>query len=246
VAVQIATEVGYSNAGTVEFLLGDQKDFYFLEMNTRLQVEHCVTEMVTGVDIVKEQLRIAGGRRLRLRQEDVRVRGWAIECRVMAEDPYNDFLPSIGRITGLYEPTGPGVRVDSGVHEGFQVSPYYDSLIAKLVAWGETRAEAILRMRRALEEYRVIGVKTTIPFYLELMNSARFISGRFDTTSAEASYVLAEEKLEEHLKLAAIAATLVAHNSGVQIRPVAVPPDQQQMSKWKMFGRWQTLGKDRM
>ena len=176
----------------------------------------------------------------------MRTRGWAIECRITAEDPYSDFLPSIGRITGLYEPTGPGVRVDSGVHEGFEISPYYDSLIAKLVAWGETRAEAILRMRRALEEYRVIGVKTTIPFHLELMNSTRFIGGQFDTTFAEASFVIAEEKLEEHLKVAAIAATLLNHDRRGSIQPAAVPPDQQRTSNWKMFGRWQTLNRERL
>jgi len=176
VAVQVAKEVGYTNAGTVEFLLDAQGNFYFMEVNTRLQVEHCVTEAVTGVDLVKEQLRIAAGRRLSLRQEDVRMRGWAIECRITAEDPYNNFRPSLGRIVGLYEPSGPGVRVDSGVHEGFEISPYYDSLIGKLVAWGETRGEAILRMRRALEEYRIIGIKTTIPFHQELMNSTTLLA----------------------------------------------------------------------
>ncbi|MDY7040501.1 MAG: acetyl-CoA carboxylase biotin carboxylase subunit [Chloroflexota bacterium] len=241
VAVRVAREVNYTNAGTVEFLLDAEGKFYFLEMNTRLQVEHCVTEAVTGVDIVKEQIRIAGGRRLRLRQEDVQVRGWAIECRITAEDPYNDFRPSIGRIAGLYEPTGPGVRLDSGVYEGFDISPYYDSLIGKLVAWGESRGEAILRMRRALEEYRVIGVKTTIPFHQELMNSTRFISGQFDTNFAEESFVLVEEELEEHLKIAAIAATLLAHNRKNQSRVVVPPSEQQRVSNWKTLGRWKAL-----
>lgn len=241
VAVQVAREVGYTNAGTVEFLLDAQRNFYFLEMNTRLQVEHGVTEAVTGVDIVKEQLRIAAGRPLRLRQEDVQIRGWAIECRITAEDPYNDFRPSIGRIVGLYEPAGPGVRLDSGVYEGFEISPYYDSLIGKLVAWGETRGEAILRMRRALEEYRIIGVKTTIPFHQELMNSPRFISGQFDTTFAEESFVLAEEGLEEHLKVAAIAATLLAHHRKNQARTAVTSPDWQRKSPWKMLGRWRML-----
>jgi len=241
VAVQVAREVGYTNAGTVEFLLDTQGNFYFLEMNARLQVEHCVTEAVTGVDIVKEQLRIAGGRQLHLRQEDVRIHGWAIECRIMAEDPYNNFRSSIGRIVGLYEPSGPGVRLDSGVYEGFEISPYYDSLIGKLVAWGETRGEAILRMRRALEEYRIIGIKTTIPFHQELMNSARFFIGQFDTTFAEESFVLVEEKLEEHLKVAAIAATLLAHQHRNQAASTTAPSGQQRMSNWKMFGRWRML-----
>jgi len=241
VAVQVAKEVGYTNAGTVEFLLDAQGNFYFMEVNTRLQVEHCVTEAVTGVDLVKEQLRIAAGRRLSLRQEDVRMRGWAIECRITAEDPYNNFRPSLGRIVGLYEPSGPGVRVDSGVHEGFEISPYYDSLIGKLVAWGETRGEAILRMRRALEEYRIIGIKTTIPFHQELMNSTRFIGGQFDTTFAEESFVLVEEKLEEHLKIAAIAATLLAHHRRNQARSTITPAGQRRASNWKMFGRWRML-----
>ncbi len=246
VAVQVARQAGYTNAGTVEFLLDAQGNFYFMEVNTRLQVEHCVTEAVTGVDIVREQLRIAAGRRLRLRQEDIRIRGWAIECRIMAEDPYNDFRPSIGRITGLYQPTGPGIRLDSGVYEGFEVSLYYDSLIGKLVAWGETRAEAILRMRRALEEYRIIGVKTTIPFHQELMNSARYMSGQFDTTFVETSFALVEEKLEEHLKVAAIAATLLTQRRNNEARAAAALLNQQPVSNWKIVGRWHALGWRRM
>ena len=132
-------------------------------MNTRLQVEHPITEMVTGFDIVKEQLRIADGRRLRHEQNDVVFKGWAIECRVAAEDPYNNYMPSIGCVNNVYEPSGPGVRVESGVYAGFEVSLYYDPLIAKLIVWGETRGEAILRMRRALREYRILGIKTTSP-----------------------------------------------------------------------------------
>jgi acetyl/propionyl-CoA carboxylase alpha subunit len=153
VACKAAAAVGYVNAGTIEFLVDKEKNFYFLEMNTRLQVEHPVTEMVTGVDIVKEQIRIARGRRLRSEQSDIGLNGWAIECRVNAEDPYNNFLPSTGRITHSLIPTGPGVRVDTGVYPGFEISRYYDSLISKVICWGETRGEAILRMRRALEEY---------------------------------------------------------------------------------------------
>ena len=246
IAVQVAREVGYTNAGTVEFLLDAQGNFYFLEMNTRLQVEHCVTEAVTGVDIVKEQIRIAAGRRLCLRQEDVRVRGCAIECRITAEDPCNDFRPSIGRITGLCEPTGPGVRVDSGVHEGFEVSPYYDSLISKLVAWGATRSEALLRMRRALEEYRIIGIKTSIPFHHKLMNSARFIAGQFDTTFVEEGPALVTEEQEGHLKVAAIAATLLAHHCRSQGRDTVSSPGQKRMSNWQMSGRSRMSGRRRM
>ncbi len=165
VACKAARAVDYVNAGTIEFLVDHERNFFFLEMNTRLQVEHPVTEMVTGVDIVKEQIRIARGRKLRYAQEDIRSNGWALECRINAEDAYNNFLPSTGVLTMITPPTGPGVRVDTGVYPGFEISPYYDSLISKLICWGETRGEAILRMRRALEEYRILGVKTNIPFH---------------------------------------------------------------------------------
>ncbi len=150
VAIEAARAVNYVNAGTVEFLF-DSRDskYYFLEMNTRLQVEHPVTEIVTGVDIVKEQIAIAAGRRMRYRQEDITPKGWAIECRITAEDPFNGFVPSVGTIVNLQEPTGPGVRVESGLYRGAEITPYYDPMVAKLIAWGEARAEAILRMRRA-------------------------------------------------------------------------------------------------
>lgn len=239
-AVHIAKQVGYTSAGTVEFLVDPQANFYFLEMNTRLQVEHCVTEVATGVDVVREQLRIAAGHPLSLGQQDIRVRGWAIECRITAEDPYNHFCPSVGRITGVYEPTGPGVRLDSGIYEGFEVSPYYDSLIAKLVVWDTTRLAAILRMRRALEEYRVMGIKTTIPFHQELMNDARFVAGQFDTSFVEKGFTLVEEKLEEHLKIVAMATTVLAHQRKNGTKASHVPIRPQQGSNWKMSSRWRT------
>jgi len=150
-----------------------------------LQVEHPVTEMVTGLDVVKEQFRIARGRKMRYSQQDIQPNGWAIECRINAEDPYHDFLPSTGVLTSISSPTGPGVRVDTGVYEGIEVTPYYDSLISKLICWGETRGEAILRMRRALEEYRILGVKTNIPFHQRIMDSPRFIGGQVDTRFIE-------------------------------------------------------------
>src|SRR5512142_1688821 len=156
VAVKAARSVDYLNAGTIEFLVDKDRKFFFLEMNTRLQVEHPVTELVTGVDIVAEQMRIARGRQLSYKQEDIEIRGHAIECRINAEDPYNGFLPSTGRITHSLLPTGPGVRIDTGVYPGFEITPYYDPMIAKLMVWGETRGQAILRMRRALEEYRIV------------------------------------------------------------------------------------------
>ena len=180
VAVKAAQSVDYINAGTIEFLVDKDKNFYFLEMNTRLQVEHPVTELVTGIDIVAEQIRIARERQLSYKQEDVVIRGHAIECRINAEDPYNGFMPSTGRITHSLLPTGPGVRVDTGVYPGFEITPYYDPMIAKLVVWGETRGQAILRMRRALEEYRIVGVRTNIPFHQTMMDSTRFMGGQYD------------------------------------------------------------------
>ncbi len=185
VAVEAAKAVNYVNAGTIEFLMDREKNFYFLEMNTRLQVEHPVTELVTGVDIVQEQLRIARGRRLSLQQEDVTIKGWAIECRINAEDPYNNYLPSTGVITTSQLPTGPGVRVDTGVFPGFEITSYYDPMISKLICYGNTRGEAVLRMRRALEEYRIGGVKTNVPFHQHMMDSHRFLSGQFDTKFVE-------------------------------------------------------------
>ena len=180
-AVRIAKLAGYVNAGTVEFLVDQDHNFYFLEMNTRLQVEHPVTEMATGVDLVKEQLRIAAGEPLRLGQEDVRLRGAALECRVYAEDPANNFFPSPGLITRLRVPSGPGVRDDGGVYEGWTVPLDYDPLLSKLVVWGSDRAEAIARMRRALGEYEVSGIQTNILFFLRLLEHPDFVAGRLDT-----------------------------------------------------------------
>jgi len=211
IAVSAGKAAKYVSAGTVEFLLDASGNFYFLEVNPRLQVEHAVTEMVTGVDIAKEQLRIAAGRALRYRQEDIKTHGWAIECRILAEDPYDGFTPSTGTVTGVYEPAGPGIRVESGVYDGFEVTPYYDSLIAKVVAWGETRGEAITRMLRALGEFRVAGIKTNIPFCQQLLNSPRFIGGQFDTTFLDQRFSLNADRPESQMIMAAIAATYVSH-----------------------------------
>jgi acetyl-CoA carboxylase biotin carboxylase subunit len=232
VAVRAAQAVGYVNAGTIEFLVDKDKNFYFLEMNTRLQVEHPVTEWVTGIDIVKEQIRIARGRQLRFAQEDIQMRGWAIECRICAEDPYNNFMPS----------TGPGVRVDTGVYVGFEVTPYYDSLISKLVVWGETRGEAILRMRRALEEYKIIGVRTNIPFHQRLMDSHRFMGGQIDTRFVEDRFTLdiADEELPPHSHVAAVAATLVSHQQTQRAAHV-IQRAERDTSNWKWLGRWERL-----
>jgi len=176
-AVRLAKQVGYVSAGTLEFIYQDG-EFYFLEMNTRIQVEHTVTEMVTGVDLVKAQIRIARGERLWLTQDDIMIRGHAIECRINAEDPANNFRPSLGTLVEYSEPYGFGVRVDSGVHKGYTIPQHYDSLIAKLICWGDDRTEAIARMRRALADYRIVGVAHTIPFHLATMAHPVFQEGR--------------------------------------------------------------------
>lgn len=181
-AIKIARAVNYVGAGTVEFLFSDvTRDFYFLEMNTRLQVEHPVTELVTGFDLVREQINVAAGQRLSFTQDEVRWSGHAIECRVYAEDPDNNFFPSPGKITHLRVPAGPGIRDDGGVSAGDEVSIYYDPMISKLAAWGRTRAEAIDRLRRALDEYAVGGIKTTLPFFREIVRDDEFIQAKLDT-----------------------------------------------------------------
>jgi len=236
VAVRAARAVGDANGGTIEFLVDKEHNFYFLEMNTRLQVEHPGTEMVTGVDIVKEQIRIARNRPLRFTQEQVHLNGWSLECRINAEDPYNGFLPSTGTIAHILQPTGPGVRIDSGVYPGFEISPYYDSLIGKLVVWGEDRAEAILRMRRALDEYRLVGVRTNIPFHQRLMDSHRFMAGQFDTRFVEERFTIEEEHDPAEAEAAALMATLVAHQSAQRSANI-VRSRECQASNWKWHSR---------
>ncbi|APF18882.1 acetyl-CoA carboxylase, biotin carboxylase [Caldithrix abyssi DSM 13497] len=181
VAVQGAQGVGYVSAGTIEFLLDKDKNFYFMEMNTRIQVEHPVTEMVTNADLLKEQILVAAGEKLDLTQEQVKITGHAIECRINAEDWEKNFMPNPGKVEFFHLPGGPGIRVDSHVYQGYSIPPYYDSLIAKLIAFGRDRKEAIQRMNRALEEFVIEGVKTTIPFHLKLINRPEFLSGHFDT-----------------------------------------------------------------
>ncbi len=242
IAVRAAQSVGYVNAGTIEFLVDKDRGFYFLEMNTRLQVEHPVTELVTGIDIVKEQIRIARGRHMRHTQEDIHMQGWAIECRINAEDPYNNFTPSTGCITHTLLPTGPGIRVDTGVYIGFEISPYYDSLISKLIVWGDTRGEAILRMRRALEEYKIIGVRTNIPFHQTLMDSHRFMGGQFDTRFVEERFSMetAERTIEQRPEIAAILATLVAHQQTQRAAQI-IQRNERDTSNWKWLSRWERM-----
>ena len=242
VAVKSAQAVDYVNAGTIEFLVDKERNFYFLEMNTRLQVEHPITEMVTGVDIVAEQLRIARGRQLSYTQDQIKQNGHAIECRINAEDPFNNFMPSTGRITHSLLPTGPGVRIDTGVYPGFEITPYYDPMIAKLIVWGETRGQAILRMRRALEEYRVVGVRTNIPFHQTLMDSHRFMGGQFDTRFVEERFSMddAIESRSANAEIAAILATLVAHQQS-ELSAQRVRRNERDTSNWKWVGRWERM-----
>ena len=185
-AVKAAQSVNYESAGTVEFIYDHiNEKFYFMEMNTRIQVEHTITEMVTGIDLVQKQLKIASGEKLNLKQEDIKINGWAIECRINAENPSRNFMPSPGEVTMYIPPGGFGVRVDSAMYTGYSIPPYYDSMVAKLIVHADTREEAVLRMKRALDEFIIEGVHTTIPFHLQLMDNDVFKSGDFDTKFLE-------------------------------------------------------------
>jgi acetyl-CoA carboxylase biotin carboxylase subunit len=245
-AVKIARAASYVGAGTVEFLVSDvTRDFYFLEMNTRLQVEHPVTELVTGLDLVREQIRVAAGLPLSFTQDEVRLVGHAVECRVYAEDPEQNFMPSPGRITHLRVPAGPSVRDDGGVYEGAEVSIYYDPMISKLATWGRTRTEAVERMRRALDEYAVGGIKTTLPFFREVMRDEEFISGRLDTgfisrfnerRAASASAEAEPDPDETTRRDIALVAAALAYTEPAQnnSQPHAAPAPP---SRWKLSGR---------
>jgi len=184
-AVRGARFINYGSLGTMEFLMDRDGDFYFLEMNTRVQVEHPVTEMVTGLDLIKEQIRLAATGDSPLFSKIIEFRGHSIECRINAEDPYNGFKPAPGKVTFYHPPGGPGVRVDSNLYAGYDIPPYYDSLIAKVITWGETREEARKRMVRSLEEFVVEGVATTIPYLLSILQHPDFIAGDFDTNFIE-------------------------------------------------------------
>jgi len=240
-AVKLAKAAGYTNAGTLEFLVDSAKNFYFLELNARLQVEHPVTEMVTGLDLVKEQIRIAAGQPLSVRQEEIQLRGHAIECRIYAEDPFNNFMPSPGRIHVLRNPTGPGIRIDSGIYEGCEVPIYYDPIVAKLIAWGQDRAEAIGRMRRALREYAILGVKTSIPFHHRILDDPQFLKGEFHTQFLEKW--LAEGFKEESgglAEIALVAGALYLHTK----KPSSPTPAGQAApaeSLWKLAARHEAL-----
>ncbi|MGA2412118.1 MAG: acetyl-CoA carboxylase biotin carboxylase subunit [Candidatus Binataceae bacterium] len=248
VAVKAARAVNYVGAGTIEFLADADRNFYFLEMNTRIQVEHPVTELVTGTDLVKAQIEVAAGLPLPFKQSELAQRGWAIECRIYAEDPAANFMPAPGKISALRWPDGPGVRVDAGVDEGAEVSLYYDPMIAKLAAWGHDRQEAIARMRRALSELRIAGELTTnVGFHRWIVNNQHFNSGDFDTHFIDGEFspgVLASS--EDETRVAAILAAAVAahrdNNHGLEAaavgdngRPITAP------SPWRMLGRLDML-----
>jgi acetyl-CoA carboxylase biotin carboxylase subunit len=190
VAVLAAKVVKYQGAGTVEFLLDKNGEFYFMEMNTRIQVEHPVTELITGIDLIKEQITVAAGYPLSFKQEDVKINGWAIECRINAENPQMNFMPSPGKVEKYMLPGGFGVRIDSAVYSGYEISPYYDSMVAKVIVWGKDRQEAIQRMKRALDEFVIEGILTTIPFHQKLLNHELFINGDFNTKFLETHVIM--------------------------------------------------------
>jgi len=237
-ARRAARASGYQNAGTVEFLLDPDGRFYFLEVNTRLQVEHPVTELVTGFDLVADQLAVAAGEPLRYRQEDVRLRGWALECRIAAEDPFNNFLPSLGTVDYIAEPAGPGIRVDSSLFAGCEIPYHYDPMLAKVITWGRDRDEAIRRMRRALREFIVVGVQTNIPFHLQLMENPEFLAGRIHTNWLEREFTMAS--LDGHAdedRVALLAAALLSHLKKRRPSAIATEAPRAGDSAWRIRGR---------
>jgi acetyl-CoA carboxylase biotin carboxylase subunit len=244
VAVQAAAAVDYLGAGTVEFLYSADGSFYFLEMNTRLQVEHPITEMVTGVDLVRTQILVAAGQPLPFAQSDLVQRGHAIEVRICAEDPAENFRPAPGRIASVRLPDGPWVRVDGAVYPGYEVPVHYDPMLAKLIVWGETRAIAIGRMKRALRELTLSGIRTNIPFFVQVMRHESFLSGNYDTGYID-RHLGVDLKLDEgsHAKVAAIAAALMAWREDQQRRSSSAGGDNGSngVSDWAMAGRLERL-----
>jgi acetyl-CoA carboxylase biotin carboxylase subunit len=238
-ALGVAKAAGYHTAGTVEFLVDRDRNFYFLEMNTRLQVEHPVTELVTGLDLVQLQIRLAAGEKLALRQEEISWRGSAVECRIYAEDPDNQFFPSPGTITQLSRPSGPGIRVDSGVYLGWTVPVEYDPLLAKLVVWADSRQEAVARMRRALEEYTVAGIRTNISFFRQILEEDRFRSGNLHTGFIEEFFSNKEARPGERGSDLEAVVALVAAAHWLRQRP----SDQ---SAAAPRSRWQTEGREEL
>jgi len=236
-AVKAAKACNYVNAGTIEFLFDENKDFYFLEMNTRVQVEHPVTELITGIDIVKEQIAIASGKPLSVKQDDIRVNGHAIECRIYAEDPLNNFLPSIGTVKRLQAPSGPGIREDRGIQQGNEITVHYDPMVSKLLAWGRTRDEALRRMDRALNEYLIQGVITNIPACINVIRHPAFIDGTYTTHFMSSVFNPDElrKPTDNELIAVAIAAATMLHQQ--KNRPILKSTSPNSQSKWKYQDR---------
>jgi len=241
-AVKTAKAASYVSAGTVEFLVDRDRNYHFLEMNTRLQVEHLITEMVTGIDIVKAQIKIAAGQKLEYKQNDISMRGHAMNCRINAEDPYNDFMPCPGVVTRFHPPGGPGVRVDTHLYAGHSISVFYDPLIVKLAVWGSNREESIQRMRNALDEFVIEGVKTTIPFHKKIMEDACFLKGdiHVDFIEERIGELLPEQALEEE-ETAAIVAILADQIERRGVRAVVPKREPKAVSLWKLAGRVKRL-----
>lgn len=241
-AIKIVKAVNYVSAGTVEFLVDQERSYHFLEMNTRLQVEHLITEMVTGVDIVKAQIKIAAGQKLEYKQSDIIMRGQAINCRINAEDPYSDFMPCPGTVTRFHPPGGPGVRVDTHLYAGYSISVFYDPLIAKLAVWGSNRDESIQRMKNALNEFVIEGVKTTIPFHKKIMEDECFLQEDIHINFIEERIgkLLPAQVLEEE-EVAAIVAFLASHIEGKGARAVIPRRKPEAVSLWKLASRAKVL-----
>jgi acetyl-CoA carboxylase biotin carboxylase subunit len=235
-ALNAAKAAGYVNAGTCEFLLAPNGEFYFLEVNARLQVEHCVSEMVTNQDLVKWQFEVAAGNPLPQSQKQITFSGHSIECRVCAEDPYNNFMPSAGKVQHLELPSGPFVRVDSALYQGMTVETLYDPMLAKIIVWGENRASAIERMRRALEETRIVGITTNIPFHLEMMRNTRFCSGEFDTKYLETEWQPSPPALDQPMRLIAASAGVARKLQAPKPTPVS-GNGLSASSAWKIAAR---------
>ncbi|MFO7867042.1 MAG: acetyl-CoA carboxylase biotin carboxylase subunit [Candidatus Aminicenantes bacterium] len=243
VAVDAAKAVDYVNAGTVEFVVDKDQNYYFLEMNTRLQVEHPVTEMVAGIDLVKEQIRVAAGLPLSYEQDDITMTGSSLQCRIYAEDPFNNFMPSPGKILRLRSPAGgPGVRYDNGTYEGYEVPVDYDPLLSKLITWGSSREEAVQRMKRALSEYQVYGIRTIIPFFQRILRHPKFVEGDYNTHFID-NLEKAEEEVDTEEQTAALIAAAVKHFK--ESRFQAESRKTKKMSHWKMQGRMNMLSNGR-
>ncbi|MEW6456850.1 MAG: acetyl-CoA carboxylase biotin carboxylase subunit [Acidobacteriota bacterium] len=238
IAIKVIKVSGYTNAGTVEFLLDKNKNFYFLEVNARIQVEHPVTELVTGIDLVKQQIMIANNEKISIKQEDISQKGHSIECRIYAEDPENNFTPSPGKILYLKEPAGPGIRVDSGIYSGYEVSPYYDPILSKLIVLGENRNSTIERMKNALSEYIVFGIKTTIPFLYDVIQHKDFIHGETYTNFIDKNMkewgLLTKKK--EYTDQALIAAAIISMNKFPKKKTIS--KESGFLSPWQMIGHW--------